>query len=90
MLDGQEVSALKVIEMNRFNETTGGGLFDWDNDRDVLFGRKPFESRVSSPRATGNAATAFSVLDRPGRFVQDFKDMRKLCRETILNETQKQ
>jgi hypothetical protein len=49
-----------------------------------------FEFRVSSRRATGNAATAFSVLDRPGRFARDFKDMRKVCRETILNERQKQ
>jgi hypothetical protein len=79
MLKGQEVTGVKVIEMNRFNETTGGGLFDWDNDQDVLFGRKPFEFRVLEKPAMQPQHFQYWIA-------RDFKDIRKVCRETILNE----
>jgi hypothetical protein len=37
---------VRVVELNQLSETTGLGLFDLDEDRDVLKGRDPFEFRI--------------------------------------------
>merc|ERR1711971_170324 len=42
------LSKLKVmvIEINPLAEFAGGGLFEWNKDKDVLLGEKPFEFRM--------------------------------------------
>jgi len=35
-----------VIEINPLAEFAGTGMFTWENDRDVLLGKKPFEFRT--------------------------------------------
>jgi hypothetical protein len=73
------IEEVKVIEMNRFNITTGGSLFDWDEDGDVLFGRKPFEFRVVQ-------RWAMKPKDFHYWMVPDFRDLRRHCYEVILDE----
>ena len=36
----------RVIELNSFLTSTGGALFSWTADADVLHGRAPFEFRL--------------------------------------------
>jgi hypothetical protein len=74
------VQDIKVIEMNRFDVTTGGSLFDWDEDRDVLFGRKPFEFRVVQP-------WAMKPKDFHYWLVGDFAELKEQCHRAILTES---
>ena len=37
-----------IIEINPLAEFAGGGLFEWNKDKDVLLGDKPFEFRVQT------------------------------------------
>jgi hypothetical protein len=39
---------VKIIEVNPFGEFCGGGMFNWDNDFEVLTGKKEFEFRIQS------------------------------------------
>ena len=47
-LNKERLNKLKVmiIEINPLAEFAGGGLFEWNKDKDVLLGDKPFEFRM--------------------------------------------
>ena len=45
----EESVDVMIIEINKYAETTGAGLFDWKEDIGVLTGQKPFEFRVTGP-----------------------------------------
>eukprot|EP00039_Didymoeca_costata_P023224 m.348030 g.348030 ORF g.348030 m.348030 type:complete len:414 (-) comp35286_c0_seq1:40-1281(-) len=49
-LTEERLAAMEVIiiEVNPLAEFAGGGLFEWNADKDVLLGHKPFEFRVQS------------------------------------------
>lgn len=42
-----------LIELNPFSKLTGSGLFDWENDKDILRGLAPFQLRVVSEERRG-------------------------------------
>jgi hypothetical protein len=44
-----ETSDITVIELNPFGRCSGGALFNWFDDRDVLFGDAAFEFRLREP-----------------------------------------
>jgi len=41
-----KTSEVKVIELNPWLEASSPSLFNWTDDRDILYGEKPFEIRV--------------------------------------------
>jgi hypothetical protein len=41
-----DVFEVKIVELNRLSVTTGTGLFDWDDDHDVLSGKGEFAFRI--------------------------------------------
>jgi hypothetical protein len=43
-------SMFKVIELNPFGRSSGSALFHWIEDKDVLFGLRPFEVRMSDEK----------------------------------------
>eukprot|EP00484_Ammonia_sp_Unknown_P030999 CAMPEP_0197028776 /NCGR_PEP_ID=MMETSP1384-20130603/8383_1 /TAXON_ID=29189 /ORGANISM="Ammonia sp." /LENGTH=440 /DNA_ID=CAMNT_0042457831 /DNA_START=39 /DNA_END=1361 /DNA_ORIENTATION=+ len=49
-LNKERLQKLKVmiIEINPMAEFAGGGLFEWNKDKDVLLGQKPFEFRMQT------------------------------------------
>jgi hypothetical protein len=46
VLLGADLATVKVLELNPYTSQTGGGLFDWTVDADVLHGRGAFELRL--------------------------------------------
>ncbi|KAH3758857.1 cell division cycle protein 123-like [Pelomyxa schiedti] len=42
-----------VVEINPLAEFAGTGMFTWENDRDLLLGRKPFEFRMQTDLTPG-------------------------------------
>eukprot|EP01125_Pyxidicula_operculata_P019912 TRINITY_DN7248_c0_g1_i2.p1 TRINITY_DN7248_c0_g1~~TRINITY_DN7248_c0_g1_i2.p1 ORF type:complete len:486 (-),score=80.57 TRINITY_DN7248_c0_g1_i2:136-1593(-) len=58
---------VKVIELNPWGEATSAAQFEWDQDEDklVLFGKKPFEFRILErpvPGAILNVSTALRFI----------------------------
>ena len=49
-LNEEKLKAMKVVivEINPLAEFAGGGLFQWNRDKDVLLGEKPFEFRMQN------------------------------------------
>jgi hypothetical protein len=74
-----QVEEIKIIELNRLGETTGGALFTWDDDQHVFFGRKPFEFRVVTPQTVKKEHLRWWV-DR------DFPDWKKQCQQAIKQD----
>jgi hypothetical protein len=79
ILNEGEIKETKVIEMNRFDVTTGGSLFAGDEDAEVLFGRTTFEFRVVQQWAMKPKAFHFWLT-------ANSKDFRRQCFEAILDE----
>lgn len=67
----------KVIELNPFNNYegagTGGSLFHWTGDRDILEGKEPFEFR-----------TLYDSPDLTGRVFPDWLDIIEAGERLIL------
>ena len=55
VLLGSNLEVVRLLELNPYTSQTGGALFDWTNDADVLHGRREFELRLveEAPRAEG-------------------------------------
>jgi len=57
---------VKIIEVNPLAEFAGGGLFEWNKDKDVLLGEKPFEFRMQTSLS---AYTGADLMDEWKPFV---------------------
>ena len=55
VLLGSNLEVVRLLELNPYTSQTGGALFDWTNDADVLHGRRDFELRLveEAPSAEG-------------------------------------
>ncbi|ETO29123.1 hypothetical protein RFI_08001, partial [Reticulomyxa filosa] len=65
-LERLEKLQVKIIEVNPLAEFAGGGLFEWNKDKDVLLGEKPFEFRMQTSLS---AYTGADLMDEWKPFV---------------------
>ncbi|KAH0795513.1 cell division cycle protein [Histomonas meleagridis] len=73
-----EVEVL-VIEINRYQQTTGASLFDWKNDIDVLTGKKEFEFRIVNEHQYDN-------VDYDTQVYPEMNEIKKRVKARIVNE----
>ena len=68
-----------VIEINRYHNTTGEALFNWDRDIDILTGKKDFEFRVVDE-------SICSQVDYNSIIFPECQDVKKQVKADIVNE----
>lgn len=64
----------RIVEVNPFGEFAGGGLFVWDEDEDILNGKKPFEFRIlkTAPKfPIQTIATSYQKFCYPEKLIKN-------------------
>ena len=76
---GENEMEAVVIELNRFHNTTGSALFNWDRDIDILTGKKDFEFRVVDESIADQ-------VDYNSIISSQCQDVKKEIKAQIVNE----